>query len=489
VVEINLLPIDHDPTHLCVRNPERLDDILDRSPSVHGVGDARLPVVGSEEIIYFTEKAQFCDTSAQTHPRNAMNTYLTIILASLIGAYLLNVASDLLNLRSLEPELPDEFRSVSDPDTYRRSQDYTRARTRLGLLASSVDTLLILIFLLAGGFNLLDLILRQVLDWPLLRGIAYFTILFLLSDLITMPFQLYSIFSLEERFGFNTMNFSLFLKDKLKSYVLAALIGLPLLSAVLLLFTWDPGRAWLLCWLLFCAAAVLLQFIAPRFILPLFNRFTPLEEGGLRDQIEHLARENGFNVSGIYVMDGSSRSTKSNAFFTGFGRTKRIALYDTLLGEHEDDEILAILAHELGHSKLGHIRMNLLLLALKTGIVFWLLSLFVTHEPLFAGLGMEQVSVYAGIVFFFLLFTPLSLATGILFNMISRLFEYQADAFARRAMGSSTPLIRALKKLAVKNLSNLTPHPLYAFVHYSHPPIMRRISTLRMSDPNMRGAA
>jgi STE24 endopeptidase len=418
-----------------------------------------------------------------------MNPYLTIILASLIGAYLLNLVTDLLNLRSLRPELPDELRSVSDPQNYRRSQEYTRARTRLGLFASSVDILLILVFLLAGGFNLLDQVLRDLLEWPLLRGLTFFIVLFVLSDLLSLPFQLYSTFVLEERFGFNTMSPALFFQDKLKSYALSALIGLPLLSAVLLLFSWDPGRAWILCWLIFCGATLLLQYIAPRFILPLFNRFTPLDEGGLRDNIERMAQENGFGVSGIFIMDGSRRSTKANAFFTGFGRTKRIALFDTLLSEHEDDEILAILAHELGHSKLGHIRSNILLLAIKTGIIFWLLSLFITHEPLFAGLGMEQASVYAGIVFFFLLFTPISLAGGILFNMLSRRFEYQADAFAQRAMGSATPLIRALKKLAVKNLSNLTPHPLYAFIHYSHPPMLQRIRALRRTSPISREAA
>jgi STE24 endopeptidase len=410
-----------------------------------------------------------------------MNIYLTIILASLVGAYLLNVVADLLNLRSLQSDLPEEFRSVSDQERYRKSQDYTRARTRLGLLSSSVDTLLIVAFLLAGGFNLLDLFLRDLLEWPLLRGLAYFTILFVLSELISIPFQIYSVFSLEERFGFNTMGPGLFLKDKLKSMLLAALIGLPLLSAVLLLFSWDPGRAWVLSWLLFCGAALLLQYVAPRYILPLFNRFTPLEQGGLRERIEDLARENGFNVSGIFIMDGSKRSTKSNAFFTGFGRTKRIALYDTLLDEHDDEEILAILAHELGHSRLGHIRSNTILLAVKTGIMFWLLSLFVTHEPLFTGLGMDHVSVYAGILFFSLLFTPITMAAGILFNMLSRRFEYQADAFALNAIGSDAPMIRALKKLAVKNLSNLTPHPLHVFVHYSHPPILQRIHALRRS--------
>jgi STE24 endopeptidase len=412
-----------------------------------------------------------------------MNIYLAIVVGSLVGAALLNALTDALNLRALRPELPEEFSSFSDPQTYRRSQEYTRARTMIGLLASITGTLLVLIFLLAGGFNLLDLTLSALIDSPVLIGLAFFAALYALSDLSSLPFDLYTVFSIEQRFGFNTMTPGLFMMDKLKSYLLTAAVGAPLLGAILWLFSWDPGRAWLLCWFIFMAFALVLQYIAPRYILPLFNRFTPLSEGDLRESIERMAREQGFGVSGIFVMDGSRRSTKSNAFFTGFGRTKRIALFDTLLERHDQEEVLAILAHELGHAKLGHIRTNLLLLTLKSAGAFWLLSLFVTHEPLFAAMGMDRVSVHAGIVFFSLLLTPVSLVMGILLNMLSRRFERQADAFAKNAIGSGTPLVRALKKLSVHNLSNLTPHPLHSFVHYSHPPVLQRVRALEGQAP------
>jgi STE24 endopeptidase len=412
-----------------------------------------------------------------------MNVYLVIVVGSLVGAALLNALTDALNLRALRPELPSEFSSFSDPETYRRSQEYTRAKTGIGLLASMTGTLLVLVFLLSGGFNLLDRTLTSFIDGPVLTGLAFFAVLFVLSDLSSLPFDLYAVFSIEQRFGFNTMTPGLFVRDKLKSYLLATAIGAPLLGAILWLFSRDPGQAWLLCWLVFMAFALVLQYIAPRYILPLFNRFTPLDEGELRERIERMAREQGFGISGIFVMDGSRRSTKSNAFFTGFGRTKRIALYDTLLERHDQEEILAILAHELGHARLGHIRTNLVLMTVKSAGAFWLLSLFVTHEPLFAALGMDRVSVHAGIVFFSLLLTPVSLVSGILLNMLSRRFERQADAFALNAVGSGAPLVRALKKLSVHNLSNLTPHPLHAFVHYSHPPVLQRVRALEGQAP------
>ncbi len=301
----------------------------------------------------------------------------------------------------------------------------------------------------------------------------------MISGMVELPFDIYHTFVLENRFGFNTTTWQTFLADKIKGVVLAGIIGGLLLGAVLWFFQAAGAWAWAWCWGITVGFSLLLTYVAPQWILPQFNKFTPLQDGELKQKIEAYAAGQGYTVSGIFVMDGSKRSTKANAFFTGFGKTKRIALFDTLLENHTADELLAVLAHEVGHGKLGHIKKQLLTMVLKTGAVFYLLSLFLGNQGLFDAFGMQQMSTYAGLVFFGLLYTPVSMVLSLLANRVSRKHEFEADAFAAKTTGDHEQLVIALKRLSANSLSNLTPHWLTVWLEYGHPPVLQRIRALR----------
>jgi STE24 endopeptidase len=408
-----------------------------------------------------------------------MNVYLTIILVSIIGAYLLDSVVSWLNVRSLDPELPAEFKDVFDPEEYRKSQDYARAGAKLDFVQSTVGVAALTAFILLGGFNAVDQFVRGAGLSPIPTGLLFFGVLFLLSELLNTPFELYDTFVLEERFGFNKMGPKTFVLDKLKGWLLAAVIGGPLLAVVLHFFRAAGDLAWLYAWIVSALVILFIQYLAPTVILPLFNKFTPLEEGELREKLEEYARDQDMDLSGVYVMDGSKRSTKSNAFFTGFGGKKRIALFDTLMERHDNDEILAILAHEVGHNKLGHVKKNLLLAVAKLGLLFLLLQQFIMRPGLFEAFGMAEMSVYAGLAFFVILYSPVSLVLGVAAGFLSRRYEYQADRFAVATTGERRPMIRALKTLSKENLSNLTPHRAKVVLHYSHPPVLKRIKAIR----------
>ena len=397
----------------------------------------------------------------------------------LIGAFLLQSWAEFLNLRSLSPVLPGEFADVYDAETYQTSQEYTRARTKLDLVSSSVSLAALIIFIVVGGFPWLDTLVRSFGLDPVLTGLIFLGLLALASDVLSLPFQLYSTFVLEERFGFNRTSPATFVKDKLKGVLLLGLIGGPCLTGVILFLGTWPVWGWVWAWAGLILVMIGLQYLAPTWILPLFNTFTPLEDGELKDKILSYAEQNGAAVQDISVMDGSRRSAKSNAFFTGFGRKKRIALFDTLIQKHTPDELLAVLAHEIGHWKLKHIIKGLLLGMAKMGLLLWLISVAVRSEALFEAFGLEQVSVHAGLVFFLLLYTPVSLLIAIGMNHLSRKHEFEADAFAARTTGQPQSLIQALKKLSRDNLSNLTPHPLLVVLEYSHPPVIDRVRTLK----------
>lgn len=408
-----------------------------------------------------------------------LNVYLSIIIASLVASWLLGLFSDLLNSRSLHPDLPPEFADTYDSTTYARSQEYTRASTRFSCVTETVNTAVLIGLILAGGFNWLDLAIRSFDLPPILTGLAYIGTLGLASMLLGLPFDIYQTFVLEAKFDFNTTTWITFLLDRLKGLLLSGVVGGGLLAGVLLFFREAGPLAWLWCWGLAVAVTMGLTYVAPTWILPLFNKFTPLEEGGLRTALTDYAGSVGFELSGIFVMDGSKRSTKGNAFFTGFGKRRRIALFDTLINDMTTKEIVAVLAHEVGHAKLGHIRKRLITGIAKTGLIFWLMSLFLNSKGLFNAFGMEHMSVYAGLIFFFLLYTPISLVLSLLSSMESRRHEFQADAFSGKTTGDADSLISALKKLSARNLSNLTPHPLAVWLEYSHPPVLKRIQALR----------
>jgi len=408
-----------------------------------------------------------------------MNIYGIIILCALAGEYLLNFVADLLNLRSLKPDVPPEFADVYDRATYEKSLAYTRTRTIFGLAASGFMLVVTLAFWFSGGFDTLDGIVR---GWDLgfpWNGLAYIGILTLLRSIITLPFGIWSTFVIEQRFGFNKTTPSTYVADLLKGAVLSIVIGGGLVAGVLVLFEWAGPMAWLACWGFGTAAVLVIQYVAPVFLMPLFNKFTPLDDGELKEKILDYATRIGFPLQGIYVMDGSKRSSKSNAFFTGFGRNKRIALFDTLISKHSVPELLAVLAHEIGHYKKNHIRTGMALSILHMGVVLYIFSTFISHQPLYDVFFMKETSVYAGLIFFGMLFAPIEFFLGLLMQMVSRRNEFEADRFAAETLGGGEDLILALKKLSSHNLSNLTPHPAYIFLHYSHPPVLQRIRELK----------
>lgn len=407
-----------------------------------------------------------------------MNTYLAVIIGSLAGSWLLGVLSNVLGERHLPPTPPPEFRDALDAQTYDKSREYARASMRLSAVTDTCDTLVIIAFILAGGFDRLDTAIRALELPPLATGLAFIGALALAASLLGLPFDAYRTFVHESRFGFNTTTVRTFVIDRLKSLALTVILGGPLIALVLLFFEHAGPRSWLLCWGVVVLFSLGLTYIAPTWILPLFNTFTPLEDGELRRALNACARQSGFELSGVFVIDGSRRSTKGNAYFTGFGRRRRIALYDTLIKEQSVEEIVAVLAHEIGHARKGHIKQRLAMGVAQTGAVFYLMSLFMGSPGLFAAFGMEHMSVYAGLVFFVLLYTPVSLVLSVGANAVSRAHEYQADAFAARTTGNPGAMISALKKLSASSLTNLTPHPLTVWLHYGHPPVLDRIRAL-----------
>ena len=408
-----------------------------------------------------------------------MNVYALIVLVALLAEYVLSLVASLLNLRSLSPELPEEFRGVHDPGTYARSQEYTRMRTRFSLVSSTFSLAILLGFWQVGGFNWLDRLVRGFGLGPVPTGLLYIGGLALGSGMLGLPFKLYATFVIEERFGFNRTNARTFWSDVAKGLLLAIVLGGILLGAILFFFAWAGGSAWLWCWGAATAFALAAHFIAPTWIMPLFNRFTPLETGELREAVLSYARAVAFPLEGVFIIDGSRRSTKANAFFTGFGKHKRIALFDTLLKRQTTSELVAIVAHEVGHYKRKHVPKRMAIGIAHFGVVFWLLSFFLGSRPLFDAFFMEELSVYAGLVFFSLLFTPIEMVLSLLAHAYSRRNEFQADEFAVLTTAQVEPLITALKKLSADNLSNLTPHWLEVVLHHSHPPLLQRIDALR----------
>ena len=408
-----------------------------------------------------------------------MNIYLLIILSALIGEFLLRTLVRVLNLKALDPGLPNEFQGYYDEEKYARSQEYTRVNTRFAFFTTSFDLIVILVFILFGGFNFVDQIVRGFGLSTLPSGLAFFGILFFASDLISTPFSLYQNFVIEEDFGFNKMTLKTFILDKLKGYLLTLALGGVFLTAILFFFEKTGEYGWLYAWGIIGLFMILIQPLFTLVIAPMFNKFTPLEKGELRSAIENYAQKVGFPLSRIDVMDGSKRSAKSNAYFSGFGKQKRIALFDTLLEKHSNDEMVAILAHEVGHYKKHHIKVGILISILHTGLLFWLLSIFIDNPGLFEAFQMKEISVYGGLTFFMILYSPVELVLSVIMNAVSRRNEFQADAYSARTTEKSEHLISGLKNLSVSNLGNLTPHSLSVLLDHSHPPVLERITALK----------
>ena len=408
-----------------------------------------------------------------------MNFYLIFILAILIGGYLLELIIDTLNVRHVKTELPREFEGAYDAEKYRKSQEYLKENTRFGLITDSVMTPLTIAFILFGGFNIVDQFARGFGLGHIPTGLVFAGLLMLASQIINLPFSIYDTFVIEEKYGFNKTRPKTFVLDILKGWGLAVVIGAPLFSLVLWFFEKTGPWAWAYCWAAVSIFQLFFMFIAPVVILPLFNKFTRLEEGGLKEAVEGYARDRDFKMKGVFTMDGSRRSTKSNAFFTGFGRFRRIVLFDTLIEKHKVEELVSILAHEMGHYKKGHILKSLLISILTMGLMFFILSLFINNRELFDAFKMKETSIYGSLLFFGFLYGPIEMILSIFGNMLSRKHEFEADVYAVKTYGRPMFFIEALKKLSIDNLSNLTPHPLKVFLSYSHPPVLDRIRAIR----------
>ena len=408
-----------------------------------------------------------------------MNGYAWTILVALLCQNGLALLADVLNLRALRAEPPAGFEDVYDRERYARSQEYTRARTRFSFWPQVCDLVLLLVFWFGGGFAWLDRWTRGLGHGELVTGLLFIAVLVLAKALLDLPFKYGSTFVIEERFGFNKTTRETFWADAAKGLGLALLLGGPLLAAILWFFGRFGDQAWLVCWGVTALFTLVLQWVAPTWIFPLFNKFKPLEEGELRAAVLAYAQRAAFPLEGLFVIDGSRRSTKANAFFTGFGKRKRVALFDTLIARHTTEELVAVVAHEIGHFKRGHIVQGLVLGMLQAGVVFFLLSLALARGELFVAFGVATPSVHAGLVFFALLYTPLELVLGLLLQAFSRRNEFEADAFARTTTGRAEALVSALKRLSADSLSNLTPHPLYVALHHSHPTLVERVAALR----------
>ncbi len=408
-----------------------------------------------------------------------MNIYLGIILAILIGRYLLDFVVENLNARSACSVLPEEFAGYYDARKYKKAQNYLKESTRFKLIKDTIFTSLILVFILSGGFNFVDKLARGFNLKPILTGLAFAGILMLALQLLNLPFSSYHTFVIEEKYGFNRTTAQTFVLDILKSLILGAVIGGIVFSGILWLFAKAGMWAWIYCWIGVTLFQLFLLFIAPVVIFPLFNKFVPLGDGELKNAIRQYATEEDFRIKGIFKMDASRRSGKTNAFFTGFGKYRRIVLFDTLIAKHSVDELVSVLAHEIAHYKKKHIIKKIAISSLSTLVMFFILSLFINNKGLFAAFKMEETSIYASLFFFGFLYTPISMVFSVFSSFLSRKYEYEADACAVSRYKKPQDFIVALKKLAVDNLSNLTPHPLKVFLEYSHPPVLKRIQAIR----------
>ncbi len=405
------------------------------------------------------------------------NFFFYLILGILVFDFLLERWLEYLNTRAWSPELPKVLAGIYDAEKYRLSQEYYLANLRFGVISSSFSFLLMVIMILSGGFAYVDALVRQVSSNEIVTALLFFGVLGLGYDLLTLPFQWYDTFVIEERFGFNKTTPRTFILDKLKGWLVVALLGGLLLAAVVWFYQLTGKHFWLWAWGLFALFTLFLTMFYSSLIVPLFNKQTPLEEGLLKEKIKALCEKAGFVLQNVYVIDGSRRSTKANAYFSGLGRKKRIVLYDTLIHDLSPGEITAVLAHEIGHYKKKHTLTGLILSVLETGLILWLLSLFVDNAALSAALGASQPSFHLGLIAFALIFSPVSTLLGLATGILSRKNEFAADAFAAE-YSEADQLSSALIRLSVKNLSNLTPHPLYVFFHYSHPPLLERLKAL-----------
>ncbi|WP_422105269.1 M48 family metallopeptidase [Winogradskyella sp.] len=405
-------------------------------------------------------------------------TLFYIIIGIIIINFIKDKILNAVNAKHFNDPIPEELNDVYDTEAYKKSQDYKATNYKFGIWSSLFTLGLTLAFLFLDGFEYVDHIARTYSDQPVVIALLFFGIIMLASDIITTPFAYYKTFVIEERFGFNKTTMTTFILDKLKGLLMMAILGGGIIALIIWFYQLTGRHFWLYAWGIVTLVTLFMNMFYSRLIVPLFNKQNPLEDGDLRNKISEYAKSVGFSLNKIFIIDGSKRSTKANAYFSGFGSEKRVTLYDTLVNDLEDEEIVAVLAHEVGHYKRKHIIFNLVTSILLTGLTLYILSIFISNPLLSNAIGVETPSFHVGLIAFGLLYSPISEVTGLIMNYVSRVFEYQADDYAK-ATYKAEPLITSLKKLSKNSLSNLTPHKAYVFMHYSHPTLLDRVKNLR----------
>jgi len=405
-------------------------------------------------------------------------TLFYIIISLLIISFIIDKIVDTLNAKHYDDAIPDTLSDVYDEKEYNKSQRYKKTNYKFGILTSTFSLILTLAFFFLDGFAYVDTFAREWSSNPIIITLIFFGIIMLGSDILTTPFSYYKTFVIEERFGFNKTTKLTFFTDKLKGWFMLIIVG----GGILALLTWfyqtTEELFWIYAWLLITVFTLFTNLFYSRLIVPLFNKQSLLESGDLRTQISKYAQTVGFNLDKIFVIDGSKRSTKANAYFSGFGSQKQVTLYDTLINDLDTEEIVAVLAHEVGHYKKKHIIFNLFASILLTGLTLYIMSFLISNPLLSEALGVATPSFHIGLIAFGILYSPISELTGLVMNWFSRIFEYQADDYAKNTY-KAEPLISGLKKLSKNSLSNLTPHPAYVFMYYSHPTLLQRVNNLK----------
>jgi len=406
-----------------------------------------------------------------------MNNLFYLIIAIILLQFVVETIIDYLNAKHFEDEIPTELADVFDVEEYKKSQQYKKTNYKFGLLSSAFSLLLTLGFLYFGGFEWVDSIARNYTDNSILIALIFFGIIMIGSSIISMPLSYYNTFVIEEKFGFNKTTKKLFFLDKIKGWLLMAVVGGGILSLMIWFFESAGTNFWIYAWGAIALFSIFMNMFYSKLIVPLFNKQSPLKDGTLKTKIEAYAATVGFQLKNISVIDGSKRSTKANAYFSGFGKEKRVTLYDTLINDLDEEEIVAVLAHEVGHYKRKHIIFNLTVSILLTGLTLFILSLFINNPEVSKAIGVTTPSFHAAFIGFGILYSPISQITGLFMNYFSRKFEFQADNYAKETFAAD-PLITSLKKLSKNNLSNLTPHSAFVFMNYSHPPLIERVKNL-----------
>ena len=406
-------------------------------------------------------------------------TYYIIILGALLFEFILSTLSSVLNMKSISKVVPDGFQDYYDEEKYAKSQLYLQDKTKLGLISSTFSLVLILLVIYFGLFGRLDEFVRSNSTHYIFSGLLFFGILFLINDILNLPFSLYSTFVIEEKYGFNKTSINTFINDKFKGYGLVVVLGSAVMAPILYFFNTFQENGWWIAWALITAFMIAVQPLFVHVIAPMFNKFSPLEDGELKTAIEEFANKVSFPIGRIDIMDGSKRSSHSNAYFSGFGKSRRIALFDTLLEKHSTEEIVSVVAHEIGHYKKKHIISGTILGIVETGIMLFIFNIFMNDVELFSVFSVKEISIYCGLVFFSMLYAPVSLVTSIFTTALSRKNEFEADAYALETTKKPKPLISMLKGLSASNLAHLTPHPLMVFLSYSHPPVVDRIAAVQ----------